>query len=168
MLDNWEDKMTIFFTIPLIPTAQMRARHRAIKTKAGHTIATTYTPAKQRREADQLMQLIAQYAPEIPMTGAVEFSMTAYFAVPKSWPAWKRDAALAGDILHTKKPDIDNLQKHIKDCMTKTGYWNDDCQVSDCKDLKKRYAIKPGWEITITEIPQPRTRKNLEANNDTL
>jgi Holliday junction resolvase RusA-like endonuclease len=27
------------------------------------------------------------------------------------------------------KPDTDNLEKLLKDCMTEVGFWNDDAQV---------------------------------------
>lgn len=30
----------------------------------------------------------------------------------------------------TTKPDTDNLQKLLKDCMTATGFWHDDAQVA--------------------------------------
>ena len=48
------------------------------------------------------------------------------------------------------RPDTDNLQKMLKDCMTKTGYWKDDAQVVR-EVVEKRWAEVPGIDIQITE-----------------
>ena len=49
------------------------------------------------------------------------------------------------------KPDTDNLQKLLKDCMTDTGYWKDDALV--CREIvEKFWADIPGIYIRITEL----------------
>lgn len=53
---------------------------------------------------------------------------------------------------HTEKPDTDNLEKGLKDIMTKLGWWEDDCQVFD-SHTTKIYSSVPGIRIDIEEVP---------------
>ena len=55
----------------------------------------------------------------------------------------------AGDYM-TVKPDTDNLQKLLKDVMTKLSYWKDDAQVAS-EISEKFYAQFPGIFIQITD-----------------
>ena len=50
------------------------------------------------------------------------------------------------------RPDTDNLQKLLKDCMTRTGFWRDDAQV--CReDVTKRWSReKPGIRIRVVSL----------------
>lgn len=66
---------------------------------------------------------------------------------------------LAGVVIHygwnniiTTKPDTDNLQKLLKDCMTKLGYWQDDAQVAS-EIVEKFWADTVGIYIKIEELP---------------
>ena len=51
------------------------------------------------------------------------------------------------------RPDTDNLQKMLKDCMTKVGFWNDDAQVVR-EVVEKRWIDDDfsGIDIEITEL----------------
>lgn len=40
-----------------------------------------------------------------------------------------REKDIDGEIKHTKKPDIDNLNKAVSDAITDIGLWEDDSQV---------------------------------------
>jgi len=53
----------------------------------------------------------------------------------------------------TSKPDTDNLQKALKDCMTKVGFWKDDALVVH-DTVSKIYNDVPGIWIGITPITQ--------------
>ena len=49
------------------------------------------------------------------------------------------------------KPDTDNLQKLLKDCMTTVGFWKDDALV--CREISEKFwADIPGIYIRITEL----------------
>lgn len=49
------------------------------------------------------------------------------------------------------KPDTDNLQKMLKDCMTDCGYWKDDAQV--CREITEKFwADIPGIYIRVSEL----------------
>lgn len=51
----------------------------------------------------------------------------------------------------TTKPDTDNLQKLLKDCMTVAGYWEDDALV--CREITEKFwADTPGIYIRIKEL----------------
>lgn len=49
------------------------------------------------------------------------------------------------------KPDTDNLQKLLKDCMTDLGFWNDDALVAS-EIAEKFWAKVPGIYIRIEEL----------------
>ena len=51
----------------------------------------------------------------------------------------------------TTKPDTDNLQKMLKDCMTQLNFWKDDCLVVS-EHVEKFWADKPGIYIMIREM----------------
>ena len=52
------------------------------------------------------------------------------------------------------RPDTDNLQKLLKDCMTDVGFWNDDAQV--CSEvIEKFWASIPGIYIFASELEGP-------------
>ena len=55
-----------------------------------------------------------------------------------------------GEYKYTR-PDTDNLQKLLKDCMTDTGYWKDDALVV-CEITEKFWAAVPGIYIKIEEV----------------
>ena len=49
------------------------------------------------------------------------------------------------------RPDTDNLQKLLKDCMTQCGYWQDDALVAS-EIVEKFWADVPGIWIRIEEL----------------
>lgn len=51
----------------------------------------------------------------------------------------------------TTKPDTDNLQKLLKDCMTLCGFWEDDALVAS-EIVEKFWAEIPGIYIRIEEL----------------
>jgi Holliday junction resolvase RusA-like endonuclease len=135
------------FTLPIIPTAQ--ARGRAGINHAGK--AMIFTGRNQRRHQNDLIALMAPYAPEMPLSGPLELSIRVFKPVPVSWPKKKQRAALAWEIWPTGTPDLDNYQKQIMDCMTALHFWNDDSQVAIIT-ARKTYGEKPRWEIALEEI----------------
>lgn len=49
------------------------------------------------------------------------------------------------------KPDTDNLQKLLKDCMTAVGFWKDDAQVAS-EIVEKFWADVPGIYVQVKEL----------------
>lgn len=139
--------MKLYFTLECAPTPQLRPRH--MRTRSG--IDLTYKPETQKTREAELDWLLAKYAPEKPLTGAIALEFCAFMPVPKSASRTRRDAMLAGNIAHTAKPDLDNLCKQLKDAMTRTGFWEDDRQVVMLVCLKK-YAENPCWQVSVREV----------------
>lgn len=66
------------------------------------------------------------------------------------WLFPRGDNHVSGEYKITK-PDTDNLQKMLKDCMTKLGYWKDDALV--CSEIvEKFWAERPGIYIKVEEL----------------
>ena len=151
------------FIIPIEPTAQMRARH-AVR----GSYATTYKAPEQRQREDTLNAFLARHQPATPLPGPLFLGVRAYLAAPKTKPKWftgstaeyrlfvQRDV-----ILPPVKPDLDNLVKQIKDCMTQCRYWGDDKQVVGfLPGTGKFYSDRPRWEIEIVPYDW---RQNVNA-----
>jgi len=136
----------ISFTIPLQPRGQARARSSVI---CGH--AHVYKGKQQVVAEGQLAALVAPHCPPAPWTGAVELCVRAYLPVPSAWSRKKKAAALAGELRYTKKPDLDNIVKHLKDVLSGMVYADDKQIVSLCAD--KCYGDPPRWCVNVREVP---------------
>jgi Holliday junction resolvase RusA-like endonuclease len=75
---------------------------------------------------------------------------TVYFPIPKSTSNKKRFEMLHGVIMHTKKPDADNVAKSILDALNGLAFYDDSqiCELGVCK----MYSDEPRAEVTIREI----------------
>ena len=52
---------------------------------------------------------------------------------------------------YLKKPDTDNLEKGLKDVMTRLGWWDDDARVF-CETAVKMHSRVPGIRIDIEVV----------------
>ena len=84
------------------------------------------------------------------LTGAIGLRVTAYFPIPKSFTRAKTEQAISGSLLHTKKPDWDNIGKIVSDALNGVVY-PDDAVVSDAT-VAKRYSSNPRVVVTAIEI----------------
>ena len=138
---------SITFEVPGTPVAKGRPR---FSTRSHHV----YTPSKTRAH-EKLIRGIALVEMNRrnlqPFSGAVSLSICAIFAPPKSWPKWKRELALQGDLHHTTKPDLDNVEKLIIDGLTGIVI-EDDAQIIDGR-TKKLYSATPITWVTVTQVP---------------
>ena len=128
------------------PVAKGRARTVRLETGA----STTYTPAKtQRWEADAKIEARIVMGRRALLSGPLSVGITVNFAVPVSWPAWKREAALDGDLAHTGTPDLDNVVKAATDAMRRV-IWIDDSQIVELEAVKG-YRETPSVIITASQ-----------------
>lgn len=137
--DKTPDAYAVTFTIPCAPVAKARAR----VTRNG-----TYTP-KKTRTFEQTARLLGRAAMgRLNPTGdAVTLQMVAFIPVPKAWAKQKRACALAGLILPTSRPDLDNYEKAITDALNGICY-EDDSQI--CDVIKsKRYSANPRVHVSV-------------------
>ena len=114
----------------------------------------TFKSGTQRANEQTLDALLAPHAPEAPLTGAVTLEFRAVFPPPKSASKKARAAMLRGIEPHTKKPDLDNLTKQLKDAMTRLQFWRDDRQVVRLV-CEKRYGETGRWEVCVQVIHEP-------------
>ena len=100
-----------------------------------------YEPQELKTARAKLEAYLAQHKPEQKYQGPVELVST--------W-CFPRGIHKDGEYRITK-PDTDNLQKLLKDCMTAVGYWKDDALV--CREIvEKFWAEIPGIYIRVTEL----------------
>ena len=96
-----------------------------------------------------LRDALLPYVPAEPITDApIWLSVVWMFPYPKSAkkhkPGWARKKIT--------RPDTDNLQKLLKDCMTDAGFWNDDAQV--CVESVSKFWTRtnPGLQINVEAL----------------
>ena len=123
--------------IPPTVTAQM---HK-VMVKNGKPVF--YDPPQVKDAKSKLMAHLAKRKPVKPYTDGVR--LTVKWLFPKG-------RHKSGEY-RTTKPDTDNLQKLLKDCMTKCGFWKDDALVAS-EHIEKFWADVPGIFIRIEELKE--------------
>lgn len=123
--------MQISFFLPMKPPT-VTHQEKDIAVVKGKPVV--YEPAELKAVRSKLMANLGQYAPLVPLQGAVRLLVKWCFPITGKHEdgEWK-----------TTKPDTDNLQKLLKDCMTDLGYWKDDAQVAS-EIVEKFWAKVPG------------------------
>jgi Holliday junction resolvase RusA-like endonuclease len=111
--------------------------HQEKRVTVVHGKPRFYEPPELKAARQKLTDWLAKYAPEEPMTGAVKLIVVWGFPASKRHP---------DGTPKTSRPDTDNLQKLLKDCMTAAKWWKDDALVWK-ETVAKMYFDQPG--ITI-------------------
>lgn len=132
------------FFLPMIPpTVTHQEKQVRVVKRNGKPVPQFYEPAKVKAARAKLLDSVARYKPDAPMTGPVQLQVTWCFPLDKG--GIHRDGEPK-----SSKPDTDNLQKLLKDCMTKAGFWFDDAQV--CREVAEKFwAEIPGLYIRVAE-----------------
>jgi Holliday junction resolvase RusA-like endonuclease len=135
-------RQALNLTIPGKPIAKKRPRFA----RRGKFV-TTYND--QETEEGRFLWHVHEQLPVVwkPFDGAVVLTAVFFMPIPKSTSKIKRAQMLQNIIPHTKKPDLDNLVKFIKDCLNGVA-WLDDSQVERLVAFKK-YSDNPGTEIEV-------------------
>lgn len=102
-----------------------------------------YEPAELKEARAKLIGHLSKYRPEEPYQAGVRLTV--------KW-CFPRGKHREGEYRVTK-PDTDNLQKLLKDCMTQTRFWRDDCLVAS-EIVEKFWAELPGIYIRIEELEE--------------
>lgn len=93
-----------------------------------------------------------QHRPGEPFKGAVRLSLCFEFKRPKSHYRTGRFAHLLKESApeeHLQKPDLDNLEKLIMDCLKRVQFYRDDSQVNKKKERKVWTENTPGVWIEV-------------------
>lgn len=128
--------MEIKFFLPMIPPTVTQQMHRVI-VRNGKPVF--YDSPELADAKDKLTAHLTPHRPEQPFSSAVQLIVKWCFPVKGKH---------SNGEYKTTKPDTDNLQKALKDCMTKCGYWKDDALVAS-EVVEKFWADKPGIWICV-------------------
>lgn len=103
-----------------------------------------YDPPEVADMKAKLRSRLAPHRPEKPLQGPVRLVAKWLFPVGRGHfdGEWR-----------TTPPDTDNLQKALKDTMTKLRFWGDDAQVAS-EVAEKFWAAQPGIYVMAEELPR--------------
>lgn len=118
--------------------------------KRGGRVFVASKPEDKAKEVT-LTNLLLGHRPGAPLTGPLSLDVTFVFPLLKSFPAWKREAALAGYVLPDKRPDRGNCLKLLEDAMEKAGFYNDDAQIVGGR-VEKTYGEVAGYHIRLSQL----------------
>ena len=135
---NTDDHFTQFFMHMDPPT--VTAQEHKVMVRNGRPVF--FDPPELKDARAKLMAYLSQHRPKQPHIRGIRLFVKWLFPLA----ADHRD----GEYRITK-PDTDNLQKLLKDCMTKCGYWKDDALVAS-EIVEKFWADVPGIWIRIEEL----------------
>lgn len=126
------------FFISMIPPT---VTHQEKKVHVVNGKPIFYEPATLKAARQKLIAYLGKYVPETPYYCGVRL------VVKWCFPKGKHEH---GEY-KTTKPDTDNLQKLLKDCMTTVGFWDDDALVVS-EVVEKFWAQIPGIYIKVQQV----------------
>lgn len=133
------DHISIF--IPMkIPTKTFQAKKLAVKNGK----AVLYTPPELVEIQQEYISRLSKVAPKEPFPGPVCLKIAFCFM---------SDEKHSEGTPKTTKPDLDNLEKGLADCMTKCGFWNDDAQIC-LSYISKSYEKHEGIRIDVVYLKE--------------
>ena len=131
------------------PIAQPRHRHATSRSGKTHSY-TPNIPGLAFWKNMIALTCRSHRSPSGPYEGPVELGLNFYLPRPQRL---MRKGNPDGPLPHIVKPDLDNLVKAVKDVITLSGLWKDDCQVwRYIEQPSKEYCGKngaTGVKITI-------------------
>lgn len=128
------------FFMPMIPPTVTAQEHKVTVVNGKPLI---YDTDKIKEAKKKLMAHLSKHKPLEPFQNTA-VRLTVKWLFPKGKKHYDGEYRIT-------KPDTDNLQKMLKDCMTKIGFWKDDALVAS-EITEKFWAERPGIYIRIEEI----------------
>ncbi len=130
--------MEIQFFMAMIPPT---CTHQEKQVRVVNGKPQFYDPPEVRTAREKLRAHLAKHKPPEPYPCGVRLVVKWLFPKGKHPDGSYR----------TTRPDTDNLQKMLKDCMTSEGFWKDDALV--CSEVvEKFWAETPGIWIRIEPV----------------
>ncbi len=150
----------IHFTLRFEPDIPHVTHQSGTKIAVERRHARTYKTRELIKLESTLCKLIKPFAPPSPWNCPVHLTVIYSFRAPKSLP--KRKTRLPA--WKTTKPDVDNLVKTLKDCLTRTGFYEDDALVALLTIGKMWVAddATHGIEIRLRDISSQENERNIE------
>ena len=127
------------FFMPMVPPTITHQEHK-LAVRNGKPVP--YEPPELKDARAKLMTYLAPNRPDVPFTVGVR--LVAKWLFPISGEHKNGE-------YKTSKPDTDNLNKLLKDCMTATGFWKDDALVAS-EIIEKFWADTPGIYIKVEAL----------------
>ena len=106
-----------------------------------------HTPKKTKRWEENCKWQSITHRPAKPLEGPLVVEL--FFAMPRPKSLPKKV------IYHTKKPDVDNLQKSVIDALANAAIFKNDSQIV-YKTATKYYSDRPGVKVVIREYDEER------------
>lgn len=131
--------MKIQFFMPMLPPTVTAQEHKVTVVNGRPKF---YDPPEVADAKSKLTAALAQHHIETPFASAVRLVVKWLFPV---------SGCHRNGEYKTTRPDTDNLQKMLKDCMTKCGFWKDDALVVS-EIVEKFWSDIPGIWIRIEDI----------------
>lgn len=132
----------IKMTLHMAPVAKGRPK---FSNRGGFVRA--YTPAKTRKAESDIRAQALPHAPMFPLGKYAYVVLTFFMPIPKSMLKRELPQALDENMVHTKKPDLDNLEKAVLDALNEV-FWRDDSII--CSVTKRKfYSGNPRIEVSI-------------------
>jgi Holliday junction resolvase RusA-like endonuclease len=114
-----------------------------------------YKTEKIKQAKREIIKHLRPFVPEVPFEGPIELKVEWLFPRGKSHKhrEWR-----------TTRPDTDNLEKLLKDCMTEVGFWKDDALVVS-ETVCKIWSDEPtGISIEINALGKFAEVTNHDSN----
>lgn len=127
--------MTEFFMPMKPPTATHQMK------KVNWSARTFYEPEDVKEARAKLIAHLAPHRPTDPLQGALRLVVKWMYRRNTPEPVYK-----------PTRPDLDNIQKLLMDCMTDLKFWKDDSQVASMIVEKFWVNDLPGIYIRIEEL----------------
>lgn len=128
--------------------------------KTGHA----YKPKQNVIWQTSILGQAMPHAPATPFDCPLRVDLEFVFAIPISWPQWKREWALqrvrTGKLVPYLTSDRENLMKAVFDALEGPFWVNDRIVVTG--PVTKRYGVEPGVWVTIVPLrPLPQRKSDL-------
>ena len=127
------------FFLDMTPPTVTAQEHKVRVVKGRPMFYDTPRLKEARRMYEHALRL---HRPDAPLEGPLALQVSWYFPSKTH-----REGQL-----RVTRPDTDNLEKLLKDCMTSVGFWKDDAQVCRESVTKRWTRTRPGIEIEVTQI----------------
>ena len=130
----------MMFFLPINPPRVTAQQKKVAISKTGKPVF--YRPSRLKEAEIQIETELRKHAPKTLFTGPLRLTVC--------WIFQTQNKRLQGTWKETR-PDTDNLEKMLKDVMTRAGYWKDDAQV--CMEVVlKAWGADPGILIGIDRL----------------
>ena len=138
----------IMLNVNIIPTKTThQSALRILKGKSGKMFVGKYQKTEFRAWIEEFKLKIRSSKPFAPLEGPIDVEIEFYFPYNKSASEKLRKT----ESWKITRPDLDNMEKTIFDCLTSEGFIQDDSLI--CKKLSiKKYSEKPRIFIKISKI----------------